>query len=843
MVKKINISSALSFSFFSLILFFPYSSYAADLDEEIPVEEITVVGTTPGSGLEQDVNKIPFAVQTATAGDLENAQSLDLSEFMNNSLSSVSINAAQNNPLQPDVQFRGFTASPLLGLPQGIAVYQNGVRINEPLGDSVNWDLLPESAVSSIDMISGANPLFGLNTLGGALVINMKDGFNFTGHQAEVYTGSWGRIVVNLESGGNTRGKFGQWGYYLNLSSFKEDGWRQLSGSEALNFYSSGSWRNGEISALNLNFQKGDSNLRGNGPAPVGLLAIQRDAVFTGPDITENDMQMFSIDGSHFLGPAIQIAGTAFWRQNSTDSFNGDSSDFEECEYFGANRSLFDDAGEVEENLAILLNIELDTICTGADPAITSFPELEELIGTRAELAGLDAEDFELDDLLENLSGSGIISDEAINNISGRKQQTSGFDGKLIVLSDLFEKDNRLVVGFSFFRGESKFNSVLELAELDPVTRSSEGLGTGTFLDEAATSINAETETWSLFFTDTLEVSGRLAITVSGRYNYSDISLRDRSGDRPELNGDHNFSRFNPSLGFTFAAKVNTNIYGSYSESNRIPTPIELACNEGVFELAQQFAIIEGEDPTDVEFECRLPNAFLADPPLNDVVTKNIELGMRGKYANINYQLGFFHALNRDDILFQTTGRSTGLFANVDEIKRVGFESAVNGSVDKLDWYASYSHIRATFEDDFTVLSPNHPSADENGVIVVQSGDRLPGIPETLFKIGGDYHFSDSLSMGIGAIYNSSQIFRGDESNELEKVDGYTVVNLRASYSFEEWFTVFARVTNIFDKEYENFGLLGEEPDEVLKNLADNRPLFLGAGAPRAAWLGIRFKF
>jgi len=129
------------------------------------------------------------------------------------------------------------------------------------------------------------------------------------------------------------------------------------------------------------------------------------------------------------------------------------------------------------------------------------------------------------------------------------------------------------------------------------------------------------------------------------------------------------------------------------------------------------------------------------------------------------------------------------------------------------------------------------------GKLAVQSGDRLPGIPENIFKIGGDYHVNDDLSMGADAIYNSDQAIRGDESNDLDTIDGYTLVNLRASYAVSEKFTVFARVTNVLDEEYENFGLLGEDPSEIVPGLADNRPIFLGVGAPRAAWVGLRFKF
>ena len=166
--------------------------------------------------------------------------------------------------------------------------------------------------------------------------------------------------------------------------------------------------------------------------------------------------------------------------------------------------------------------------------------------------------------------------------------------------------------------------------------------------------------------------------------------MRDKSGERPELNGNHTFSRINPSLGLTWQVSEDHNFYASYSESSRAPTPIELACNEGVFDLAVQYAIAEGDDPDDVDFECRLPNAFLADPPLDDVVAKSFELGSRGQLNNLRYSLGVFHTTNHDDILFQTTGRSTGLFANVDKTLRKGFEGSISGEIQRFNWMLSY---------------------------------------------------------------------------------------------------------------------------------------------------------
>jgi len=803
------------------------------------VDEILVVGTTPAADLGLAASKIPFNVQSVSSTDLDNAQSLDLADYLNSNFSSVSINAAQNNPLQPDVQYRGFTASPLLGLPQGVAVYQDGVRLNEPLGDAVNWDLLPESAIASMTVLSGANPVFGLNALGGAINIRMKNGFNYTGRDLELSSGDWGRQIGSFQIGNNN----GNWGFYANVSYFEEDGWRDLSPSQALNLYGNVSWRQGETTAVDLALQLGDSELHGNGAAPIGLLKVDRNAVFTAPDITENQLQMVSLSMRHQFSADIALSGVAYRRENDTDSFNGDGSEFELCEFSGGAQALLQEVDDIEDALEDELDVELDAICAGESPTITNFDQLQALISQQTTLVGLDPEDFELEDVIDDISGTGVLSDQGINNISTRVQTSEGLEGQLTLSGDLLQRNNRLVVGVSYFSGASNFNSVSELSFLDPVSRSTWGLGTGSFFDPAATNIATRTSTWGVYFSDTLDVSEKLALTVSGRFNDSKVRLRDRSGVRPELNGDHAYSRFNPAIGITYQFNSAANGYLAYNESNRIPTPIELSCNDAIFSAAQARAIAEGEDPDEVEFECRLPNAFLADPPLDDVVTRNIEAGLRGEINGMGYNISVYSAVNRDDILFQTTGRATGLFANVDGTRRRGFESSFRGGVGNWRWNAAYSFVDASFDDAFMVLSPNHPFADEEGNIAVTRGDRLPGIPRHLLKLGADYDWNQALTIGFEAIFNSSQYLRGDESNQLDEIKGYSLINLRAVYQVNQSLGIFARVTNLLDKRYENFGLLGENPEEILDSLQDLRPLFLGAGAPRGMWVGLRYSF
>ena len=772
-------------------------------------EEIVVIGVTPNRGAGLPEEKIPYNVQSASSDDLDRSQSLDLADFLKHNLGSVTINDAQNNALQPDIQYRGYISSPLLGLAQGMAVYQNGVRINEPLGDTVNWDLLPESAIYSIDLISGANPLFGLNTLGGALSVEMKDGFNSEGHNLEVYGGSFDRIVTTAESSGNN----GSVGYYANVHYFDEEGWRDESASDAINFYGGLSWR-GAMTSLNLNAQHGDSYLVGNGAIPEELLAVDRDAIFTAPDITENNMIMVSLDGNHDFTDNIKVDFNLFYRENDTDSFNGDGSEF---------------GIEIDEHGTWML-VEED------DDDDDDNGHGDDVNGDEGEFVDTYGDG--------DLSGIEIVS---INTVSRRRQESYGTDIQLSFLNDLMGKNNQMVLGFSYYTGESRFNSETEIADMDRVTRSTLGLGTGVFLLDALTMLKTETETASFYFMEVMDISDRLTLTLSGRLNNTLIDLEDRSEQRPELDGEHDYFRFNPAVGLTWQATDSMNFYGSYSESSRAPTPIELACNDSVFTRAVIAARNEGEDADDIEFECRLPNAFLADPPLEDVVTKSFEAGLRGSMGLVDYHLGFFHATNNDDILFQTTGRATGLFANVDKTRRLGFEGMLEGSTGKIDWFFAYTYLEATFEDEFDAISSsNHPfsAGNESGdrVIKVSPGDRIPGLPEHSLKMGADYLLFERLDVGFDMIYNSNQVLRGDESNQLDPVEGYAVVNLRANYKFNDNIALFARVTNLFDKDYESFGLLGEEPNEVPVAAFEDfeSPRFLGPGAPRAGFIGIK---
>jgi iron complex outermembrane receptor protein len=731
-------------------------------------------------GTAVDPTLVPANVQRALAEQLQRSQALDLTDFLNRQFSSVSINHAQNNPLQPDFNFRGFTASPLLGLPQGLSVYENGVRINDPFGDTINWDLIPVSAIDNVQMLAGAQPVFGLNTLGGALSLRMKNGFSQQGTQLDAYGGAFGRLGTSLQAGGND----GRWGYYGDVDYFKEDGWRDHSYSDALRVYGALS-RHESDWAVDLSAAYANTKLRGNGPAPAELLAIDRSAVFTYPDITQNEHAQLILEGSRSLSDVLRLSGNVFYRRLDTDTFNGDATPFEQCE-FGGEQFL------VEEG--------------GCEPIL--------------DVAGQP--------IPAELDGSEL---NAINNLGRREQESYGGSAQLGLQAPLFGRENNLTFGVAFSIGRTTFDSVVEAASLLEDRATSR---TGVFAQNFATAVGSDVTSASLYFLDTLSLTESVAVTLSGRYDDTRIELSDRSGEDPELDGKHDFGRFNPAVGVTFRLTPSMTLYGSYGESTRAPSPVELAC--------------ASEDAP-----CNLPNAFLADPPLEQVVAKSTEIGLRSEgHEGLQWHIGAFYTVNHNDILFQTTGgpqANVGFFDNVGDTLRTGIELSLSQRLARFRWSFDYSYLDATFDDDFVSNSPHHPifaSDPASPAIVgeqkllVTAGSNIPGIPQHQANLGVDFALRDRFDVGADVVMRSGVYLRGDEANLLDKTDGYAIVNLRAEWQLNDNVVLFARIENVFDQGYETFGVLGD-PREVFEDFSD--PRFLGSGPPLGAWVGARLKW
>lgn len=298
-------------------------------DNDPPVSEKTeaprvdVISTTPLPTLGTAREEIAAPVQTATAKDLQRSQAFDLTDFMNRNLAGVHVNDMQNNPLQADVSYRGFTASPLLGNPQGLSVYMDGVRMNQALGDQVSWDLIPRAAISSITLMPGSNPLFGLNTLGGALSIHTKNGRDYAGTSLQTTYGSYNRRIVEMEHGGyNDKGL----DWFVTMNDFRESGWRDASPSKVQQFFGKLGWANADTD-IDLTYAFANNRLIGNGLAPVEFLRRDYSSIFTKPDITRNISHFVNLAASHEINDKLLFSGNTYYRRIKTGTLNGDAND------------------------------------------------------------------------------------------------------------------------------------------------------------------------------------------------------------------------------------------------------------------------------------------------------------------------------------------------------------------------------------------------------------------------------------------------------------------------------------------------------------------------------------
>ena len=288
---------------------------------ELP--NVEVIGVSPIPGVDVPRDRIPANVQSARATDIERSRALDLTGFMNRRLGSVFINEVQSNPFQPDVNFRGYTASPLLGSPQGLSVYMDGVRLNQPFGDVVSWDLIPKSAISSMTLNAGSNPLFGLNTLGGALALQTKDGERNPGTSVQVQAGSHQRAAIEFEHGGrNDDGLH----WFVTGNRFHEQGWRVDSPSDVGQLFGKVGKRSGDTD-VSLTASLANTDLNGNGLQEQRFLERDYASVYTKPDNTKNRAVMLNLALSQNLSQQWSATGNAYYRQIRTKTYNGDVND------------------------------------------------------------------------------------------------------------------------------------------------------------------------------------------------------------------------------------------------------------------------------------------------------------------------------------------------------------------------------------------------------------------------------------------------------------------------------------------------------------------------------------
>jgi len=722
-------------------------AFAENKAEVLETGSIEVVGTTPLPSVGTPINQVPSNVQAASSKAVAEQRNLDFSEFLDANLGSVSTSNSVANPYQADVSFRGFTASPLLGTPQGMSVFFDGMRVNEPFGDVVNWDIIPANAIASINLIPGSNPLFGLNTLGGALAVHTKSGSEFPGVAATLYGGSWGRRALEFEAGGANADK--SLDYFVAGNTFHEDGWRDHSNSEVNQLFGKVGWQN-DKSDLDLSVMLADTNMEGTQALPRSMMNNRKQA-YTWPDSIGNNLAMFNLKGSHFLSDTTLVAANAYYRHNRITGYNSNAE--------------------------------------STDPG------------------------------------------ESVNIDTTTDQDGFGGSAQLTLLGDLAGHNNQFTVGASADMGRTDFTSdTFEASVIGNQTVNDPGVPSPAWVR-----LKARNDYYGIYATDTFSFTDKLHMTLSGRYNVAQIDLsgitHDDALDPAEvsLSGNHRYSRFNPAVGFNFNPTASLGFYAGYNEGMRAATPVELSCADG-------------------NRPCALPNAFSADPHLDKVVAKTWEGGARGRLADhINWNAGLFHTETSNDIQFiASNATGFGYFKNVGETRRQGLELGLNGKLDRFSFAANYGFVDATFQSGFDVGSPsnsNQGTACDGtaaaGIICVQKGNKIPGIPRHTFKVRLGYEITPDWTVGSNIVMASGLYARGDENNQdvNGKVPGYAVVHLDTHYSVNDHWKLFAKVNNVFDNDYSTFGVVGQN----IFNGMDEQ--FRSPAAPRAGWVGVTYEF
>src|SRR5579871_4501011 len=245
--------------------------------DTIVLPTFDVVATTPLNGGQIDVAKSPFAVWQSTSQDMQTFNDTTLTGNLARSAPGVTVGNVSGNEFEPDLFYRGFDATAVTGTPQGLAVYQNGTRINEAFGDVVNWDLIPANAIDKTTIIA-ANPIFGLNALGGAVTVTMKNGFTWQGFEADLEGGSYLRAQEEIQYGK----QFGDWSVYVAATQINDGGWRVAQASQLTNIYGDVGYKaNGFESHLQLT--AGNTQFGVAAYTPVQQLQTNWGSVYTVP--------------------------------------------------------------------------------------------------------------------------------------------------------------------------------------------------------------------------------------------------------------------------------------------------------------------------------------------------------------------------------------------------------------------------------------------------------------------------------------------------------------------------------------------------------------------------------
>lgn len=499
----------------SIVALFSSGPVWAQSATEAQLPQVEVVGTSPLPGIGIEKNKLPYEVQSVTGEAIYRAQSLNLTEFMARNLSGVNVNEVQGSPFQADVTYRGFRASAILGSAQGLSVYLDGVRVNEPFGDVVNWDMLPEAAFTNVTLVPGSNPVYGLNTLGGALAFTTKSGLTTTGTEVQLSAGSFGRKRADLSYGSKSDEG---WHRFIAATVFDENGWRDQSSGRLGNVFAKIGRTQGD-SNWDLSLLAGRSNLLGNGLLPsssygtgdrltstpsAGMYEQNRRGVYTHPDRTENQLNMLSFNLQRMLDSRTELAATAYLRQSARQTVSGDA------------ERAWDAGAGVYENEAALNHTHTRQTSYGSSINLTQLLDQHHLTlgasvdASRVRYGSAQKADCTLD-----------ASRAVLDDCDDPQLPTSGVSGQSYALG-LYAADTWTLAGDTYLTAAARFNHA------------------------------------------------RVSNTIT---NYDDAGI-----GTPRPKESFSYNSLNPSLGISHKLHSTLTVFGNVGQSNRAPTVIELGC-------------------------------------------------------------------------------------------------------------------------------------------------------------------------------------------------------------------------------------------------------------------------
>ena len=824
---------------------------------------------TPIPGVTIQREQTTTNVQSATARELKNAQSTSVTDFMNGTMQSVSVNDYQGNPFQQDLVFRGFAASPLIGTPQGLSVYVDGVRVNEPFGEVVNWDLIPVNAIDRMDLMPGSDPLFGLNTLGGALAISTRSGFTYRKTEASVLGGSWGRRQAKASVGGNN----GTLAGFAAVNFFDENGWRRNSPSSVRQAFGRVDVQ-GERGSATLTGLHAHNSLIGNGLVPYEQYRQDPRAVFTSPDETGNRVNHVNASARLDFTETLSMGAQTYYRKFEQKSVGGDV--WEDFKAASA-RLLLDCNDGLGSTTDGAIGVDLPG-CPGL------MPNGVFNIGRSSQTA--NGMSWQVNSVTgSNQFVAGVALD--MNRVDFRQGQQLGF-----------VSDNRDVV----LRPET-YNDLFLIPLISEVQRNN---------------LNGGADTGSLFLKDIWSVQPNLHLNAGLRYTRSRVTnqlisdrpiplyqfdeslfrrLQPRCGaEKGDIgaryycsSGDFTYESLNPSFGVSWLPRETLNLYANWSKGSRVPSTIELGCarDREAERLAGGGGKNTGKSPG-----CSVPTALTSDPYLPQVISYTSEVGVRGTLSpQFSWNASVYQTNLANDIMFVSLGsRNRGVFDTFGKTRRRGLELGFEASAGRHSFRGSWSHIDATFESRAEVVNvSNSSSSKEVGKVntfVIEPGDRIPGIPRDALRLAWRYEMTDRFNFGLSMIAHSWSYVRGNENNEHApvgtdsngaptsgtldptitvepgrryvgpgRIPGYAIVNLVATYEVTRQFQVGLRVDNLFDRSYVTAGGLALNSftptrwgvrDGAGFNYNSNdwtHSTFVGPGAPRALWLTATYVF